>query len=49
MSIGTSEWQPWVLNEAESLPILEHAYKNGINTWDTVWSPSTAMSLRAHS
>ncbi|OAL52419.1 Aldo/keto reductase [Pyrenochaeta sp. DS3sAY3a] len=35
MSYGTSEWQPWVLNEAESLPLLEHAYKNGINTWDT--------------
>lgn len=36
MSYGSSEWQPWVLNEADSLPLLEHAYKNGINTWDTV-------------
>jgi hypothetical protein len=36
MSYGSSEWQPWVLNEAESLPLLEHAYKCGINTWDTV-------------
>ncbi|CAI6323992.1 unnamed protein product [Periconia digitata] len=35
MSYGTSEWQPWVLNEEESLPLLEHAYKCGINTWDT--------------
>ncbi|KAF2130524.1 Aldo/keto reductase [Dothidotthia symphoricarpi CBS 119687] len=35
MSLGTSEWQKWVLNEEESLPLLEHAYKCGINTWDT--------------
>ena len=49
MSFGSSEWQPWVLNEAESLPILEHAYKNGINTWDTVWSLYMITSLHAHS
>ena len=36
MSYGSSKWQPWVLDEAESLPLLEHAYKAGINTWDTV-------------
>jgi len=36
MSYGSSEWQPWVLDEDESLPLLEHAFKNGINTWDTV-------------
>ncbi|KAF1997386.1 Aldo/keto reductase [Amniculicola lignicola CBS 123094] len=35
MSYGSSEWQPWVLDEAEALPLLEHAYKCGINTWDT--------------
>ncbi|WFD00937.1 hypothetical protein MYAM1_003693 [Malassezia yamatoensis] len=35
MSYGTPEWQPWVLNEEESLPLLERAYKAGINTWDT--------------
>ncbi|KAH8725074.1 NADP-dependent oxidoreductase domain-containing protein [Phaeosphaeriaceae sp. PMI808] len=35
MSYGSSEWAPWVLNEEESLPLLEHAYKRGINTWDT--------------
>lgn len=35
MSYGTSKWQPWVLDEDESLPLLEHAYKCGINTWDT--------------
>lgn len=36
MSYGSSKWQPWVLDEADSLPLLEHAYKCGINTWDTV-------------
>lgn len=36
MSYGTKEWQDWVLNEDEALPLLEHAYKRGINTWDTV-------------
>lgn len=40
MSYGSSKWQPWVLDEAESLPLLEHAYKCGINTWDTVRSAS---------
>jgi Aldo/keto reductase family len=36
MSYGSSDWQPWVLNEEEALPLLKHAYDVGINTWDTV-------------
>jgi aryl-alcohol dehydrogenase-like predicted oxidoreductase len=36
MSYGSKDWQEWVLEEAEALPLLEHAYKVGINTWDTV-------------
>ena len=35
MSYGTPEWQGWVLNEEDSLPLLEYAYKAGIRTWDT--------------
>ncbi|RMJ21186.1 aryl-alcohol dehydrogenase [Aspergillus sp. HF37] len=35
MSFGTKDWQDWVLNEDEALPLIEHAYKSGINTWDT--------------
>ena len=35
MSYGSSDWQSWVLNEAEALPLLKHAYDVGINTWDT--------------
>lgn len=38
MSYGTPEWQGWVLDEEKSLPLLEHAYKVGLNTWDTVGS-----------
>lgn len=36
MSYGSTEWQPWILEEAEALPLLKHAYDVGINTWDTV-------------
>jgi aryl-alcohol dehydrogenase-like predicted oxidoreductase len=36
MSFGSKDWVKWVLDEAEALPLLEHAYKVGINTWDTV-------------
>lgn len=36
MSYGSKDWAKWVLEEEEALPLLEHAYKVGINTWDTV-------------
>lgn len=36
MSFGNPAWEGWVMNEKDSLPLLEHAYKRGINTWDTV-------------
>ena len=35
MSIGHKEWQPWVVEEEGSLPLLKAAYDKGINTWDT--------------
>ncbi|KIW02072.1 uncharacterized protein PV09_06567 [Verruconis gallopava] len=35
MSYGSSDWQEWVLNEDDALPLLKHAYDLGINTWDT--------------
>ncbi|KZF24948.1 aldo-keto reductase-like protein [Xylona heveae TC161] len=35
MSFGSPDWQGWVLPEEEALPLLEHAYKVGLNTWDT--------------
>ncbi|CAD6575868.1 MAG: hypothetical protein ASARMPRED_007491 [Alectoria sarmentosa] len=46
MSYGTPEWQEWVLDEEKSLPLLEHAYKVGLNTWDTVHNlPDTIASI----
>jgi aryl-alcohol dehydrogenase-like predicted oxidoreductase len=36
MSYGAKKWAAWVLEEEEALPLLEHAYMLGINTWDTV-------------
>jgi aryl-alcohol dehydrogenase-like predicted oxidoreductase len=38
MSYGDPAWQDWILKEEDALPLLEHAYKVGINTWDTVCS-----------
>lgn len=44
MSYGSKQWQEWVLDEEESLPLIEHAYKQGINTWDTV-SPILPLDM----
>jgi aryl-alcohol dehydrogenase-like predicted oxidoreductase len=34
MSMGSSAWKPWVLDEAASVPILERALELGINFFD---------------
>jgi aryl-alcohol dehydrogenase-like predicted oxidoreductase len=34
MSMGSSAWKAWVLDEAESVPILKHALDLGINFFD---------------
>lgn len=39
MSFGSKDWQKWVLEEEEALPLLEYAYHVGLNTWDTVRFP----------
>ncbi|WFC97014.1 hypothetical protein MBRA1_003681 [Malassezia brasiliensis] len=44
MTFGSDKWLPWVMNEEESLPIFEHAYKAGINTWDTADVYSNGLS-----
>lgn len=44
-SYGSSRWQEWVLEEEAALPLLEHAFKVGINTWDTVSVLSTMNSI----
>jgi aryl-alcohol dehydrogenase-like predicted oxidoreductase len=35
MSYGSSKWRSWVLDEAESLPFIQHALEAGINFIDT--------------
>jgi len=35
MTYGTSQWRPWVLDEAESRPFIERALEHGINFFDT--------------
>lgn len=34
MSMGSSAWKGWVLDEAQSVPILRHALESGINFFD---------------
>jgi 1-deoxyxylulose-5-phosphate synthase len=34
MGFGTPAWRPWVLDEASSTPILQHALTRGINFFD---------------
>ena len=44
MSYGTPKWVDWVLDEDASIEMLDHAYKCGINTWDTADSYSMGKS-----
>ncbi|KAF6833067.1 aldo-keto reductase [Colletotrichum plurivorum] len=44
MSLGSSEWAPWVLDEEASVEILKAAYDRGINTWDTANMYSNGVS-----
>ncbi|KAL0572280.1 hypothetical protein V5O48_009682 [Marasmius crinis-equi] len=46
MSFGSSEWNPWVLNEEPSLEILKAAWDRGINTIDTANLYSNGESER---
>lgn len=44
MTLGSSKWIPYVLDEAESLEILKAAYDRGVNTWDTADMYSNGIS-----
>lgn len=46
MTFGSKKWGPWLLEEAEALPVIKHAYDRGINTWDTADVYSNGMSER---
>lgn len=46
MSFGDPQWEgsPWILPEADALPLLKKAYDLGINTWDTADTYSNGQS-----
>ncbi|KAK7202526.1 Aldo/keto reductase [Myxozyma melibiosi] len=46
MSFGFKEWQPWVLEREDALPILKAAYDMGVTTWDTANNYSHGESER---
>ena len=46
MTIGSSAWKPWVLDEAESRPLLEKCLDLGITFFDTANWYSTGESER---
>jgi len=35
MTYGTSQWRPWILDEADARPIVQRAVELGINFFDT--------------
>ena len=44
MSYGTSQWRPWVLDEADSRPFVKRAVECGINFFDTADMYSRGVS-----
>ena len=35
MTYGTSQWRPWILDEADARPIVQRAVELGVNFFDT--------------
>jgi aryl-alcohol dehydrogenase (NADP+) len=44
MTYGTSEWRPWVLDEAASRPFISRALEHGLNFFDTADMYSRGVS-----
>jgi aryl-alcohol dehydrogenase-like predicted oxidoreductase len=44
LTFGTSQWRPWVMDEAEARPIVQHGVDLGINYFDTADTYSAGMS-----
>lgn len=42
--VGSPGWQPWILEEAESITHIKAAYDLGINTFDTANAYSNGAS-----
>ncbi|KAG4275181.1 alcohol dehydrogenase [Fusarium proliferatum] len=46
MSFGDKNWQPWLLDKDEALPVLKYAFDKGINMWDFADTYSNGESER---
>lgn len=46
MSFGDKNWQPWLLDKDEALPVLKYAFDKGISTWDVADTYSNGESER---
>ncbi|KAL0937055.1 uncharacterized protein CTRU02_206786 [Colletotrichum truncatum] len=44
MRFGDKNWQPWLLDKDEALPVLKYAFDKGINTWDVADTYSNGRS-----
>ncbi|KAG9016011.1 hypothetical protein FRB90_003870, partial [Tulasnella sp. 427] len=44
MTYGSSEWAPWILDEAEGIEHIKAAYDLGINAFDTADMYSNGLS-----
>ena len=44
MTYGTSQWRPWILDEADARPIVQRAVELGINFFDTADMYSAGVS-----
>ena len=44
MTFGTSDWRPWVLDEAAARPIVQRAVELGVNLFDTADMYSAGVS-----
>ncbi|KAJ5112138.1 Aldo/keto reductase [Penicillium argentinense] len=44
MTYGDPNWQPWITDETAALPLIKHAYDQGINTWDVADTYSNGKS-----
>jgi len=46
LSFGSQKWQPWVIEEEQSLPVIKRALDLGINFFDTANVYSSGESER---
>ena len=46
MSIGTSDWRDWVLDEADAMELVDRAIELGINFFDITGSPGLPVNCR---